>query len=338
MNKKVAIHHYEGDFSDRWIEYCKEYNIEYTLVDCYQNDIIETLKEYDVLFWSWNLSHYESLQFARELTYALEKMGKKVFPDFKTSYYYDTKVGQKYILEALEVPLIPSYVFYQKEAAKTWASNTVFPKVFKLSGGAGAMNVKLCRDLKQANKFIDTAFGKGFSQVDRVVWFQDRIKKFKLKPSKESAIKLIKSLGRLLVPTQKEKVMAREKGYVYFQEFIPNNTHDIRVIVIGNKAFALKRLCRENDFRASGSGNIVYDKDQIDTRCIEVSFETSKKLDVQCMSYDFVFDQKNEPLIVEMSYHFSPYAYDICEGYWDENLQWHDKEINPQYMMIENII
>ena len=335
---KLAIHNYQGDFSDRWIEYCEVNNITYKLVNCYENDIIEVMKDFDVLLWSWNLSHFESLQFARELTYSLEKMNKIVFPNFKTSFFYDNKVGQKYLLESINSPMISSYVFYTKEKATQWASQATFPKVFKLSGGAGSMNVKLCHNKFQAKKFINQAFGKGFSQVDRIAWFKDKLNKFKENPSKQSSINLIKSFGRLFIPTQKEKSMSREKGYIYFQEFIPKNNFDIRIIVIGNRAIALKRLCRKDDFRASGSGKIVYDKNQIDKECLKVAFQTSKDLDVQCMAYDFVFDKNNKPLIVEISYHFSSTAYDDCQGYWDMTLKWHDKKINPQNMIIESLL
>jgi len=335
---RIAIHHYKDDFSDRWIEYCENNNIDYGLVDCYKNDIIEVMKNYDLLLWSWNLSHFESLQFAKELIYSLEIMGKIVFPNFKTSYFYDNKVGQKYLLESINAPIIPSYVFYTKKDALKWVSTTSFPKVFKLSGGAGSMNVKLCHTQNEAKKFINQSFGKGFAQVDRVSWFQDKMKKFKEKPSKSSFENLVKSFGRLFIQTEKEKVMSREKGYIYFQEFIPRNTFDIRVITIGNKAIAIKRLCRDGDFRASGSGKIVYDKNQIPSECIKIAFETSKKLHFQSMAYDYVFDQDNRPLIVEMSYHFAPYIYDDCQGFWDEKLDWHDMEINPQKMIIESLI
>jgi len=338
MNRKIAIHHYEGDFSDRWIEYCQKNQIEYQLVDCYQNDIIEVMKDFDILLWPWNLSHFESLQFAKELTYSLEKMGKVVFPSFKTSYFYDNKVGQKYLLESINAPAIPSYVFYEKEDALNWIEKTSFPKVFKLSGGAGSMNVKLCYTKDKAKKYIKQAFGKGFSQVDRVVWFKDKMKKFKENPSKNSFKNFIKSFGRLFVPTQKEKGMSKEKGYIYFQEFIPKNTFDIRIITIGNRAIGIKRLCRDGDFRASGSGKIIYDKDQIDLESIKIAFDTSSKLDVQCMAYDFVYDENNKPLIVEMSYHFSPSAYDNCQGYWDDSLKWHNININPQEIIIEFLL
>ncbi len=338
MNQRIAIHHYPGDFSDRWIEYCQEKGIEYEIVDCYRNDIISVMNDFDILLWSWNLSHHESLQYAKELIYSLETMGKKVFPDFRTSFFYDNKVGQKYILEAINAPVVPTYVFYDENRAKQWAEQTTFPKVFKLSGGAGSMNVRLCRTQKEALKLIHRSFSKGFSQVNRWAWFLDKVKKFREKPSKETLIKFVKAFVRLFIPTEKEKVMSREKGYTYFQEFIPENTFDIRVIVIGEKAFALKRLCREDDFRASGSGKIIYDKKQIDNRCIQMAFDTSNKLDVQCMAYDFVFSEANEPMIVEMSYHFAAYAYDQCEGYWDQTMFWHDEKVNPQHMIISMLL
>ena len=97
-------------------------------------------------------------------------------------------------------------------------------------------------------------------------------------------------------------------------------TFDIRVIVIGDRAFALKRMVRKGDFRASGSGEMKFEKEEFDERCIEISFKTSKKLNAQCLAYDFVFDSQNNPLIVEISYGFSIEAYDACPGYWDNKL------------------
>ena len=116
---------------------------------------------------------------------------------------------------------------------------------------------------------------------------------------------------------------APEKGYVYFQDFIPNNNFDIRIVVVGDKAFAIKRLCRDNDFRASGGGSLVYDKNQIDERCVKMAFEVNAKLKMQSVAYDFVFDAGNDPLIVEISYGYAVKAYDACEGYWDKEMNWH---------------
>ena len=77
-------------------------------------------------------------------------------------------------------------------------------------------------------------------------------------------------------------------------------------------------MARNNDFRASGSGQIIYKKEVINTSCIEIAFETSKNLSAQCLAFDFVFDSENLPKIVEISYGFAPEAYKLCGGYWDE--------------------
>ena len=128
-----------------------------------------------------------------------------------------------------------------------------------------------------------------------------------------------------------------EKGYVYFQDFIPDNEYDIRVIVIGEKAFAIKRMVRKNDFRASGSGDIIYNKKDIDEQCIKSSFLLNKKLKSQSIAIDFVF-KSGRALIVEISYGFSMHGYDKCPGYWTEDIKWHEGTFNPQVWMIENIL
>ena len=83
-------------------------------------------------------------------------------------------------------------------------------------------------------------------------------------------------------------------------------------------------MCRKNDFRASGGGEIIYDKSYIDERCVKIAFEVNDKLHTQSIAYDFVFDKNNQPLIVEISYSYAVAAYDKCEGYWTRDMLWHE--------------
>ena len=333
---KIAIHHRPGSFSDRWIAYCQKEGIDYKIVNCYDSDIIEQLKDCDALMWHHHHSFYKDALFAKQLLYSLEQAGKKVFPNFNTTWHFDDKVGQKYLLEAIGAPLVPSYVFYDKKSATEWASNATYPKVFKLTGGAGAANVSLVRTQCEAMKKINTAFGRGFSQYNRFGSLKDRFSKWRA--GRGSLLSVAKGLGRLVIPTEFAKMHSREKGYVYFQEFIPNNEFDIRIVIVGERAFALKRYVRENDFRASGSGKIEYSKNSIDLRCVEISFEVNKKLNSQSIAYDFVFDENNNPLIVEISYGYDTLVYDPCPGYWDSNLNWHEGKFKPQEWMVDAII
>lgn len=47
----MAIHHIEESFSELWITYCQQENIDYKTVNCYDSDIVEQLKDCDTLMW-----------------------------------------------------------------------------------------------------------------------------------------------------------------------------------------------------------------------------------------------------------------------------------------------
>lgn len=335
---KIAIHHTSGSFSDRWIEYCKEKGIFYKIVDAYSSDIVRQVSDCDAFMWHHHHANYKDVLFAKQLLYSLQVAGKRVFPDFNTVWHFDDKVGQKYLLEAVDAPLVPSYVFYTKREALDWIEKTDFPKVFKLRGGAGASNVKLAKTKSDAVRLVNKAFGKGFPQFDRAAYLKERYGKWR--SGKDTFLGVCKGLARLFIPTEFSKMHAREKGYAYFQEFIPGNKFDIRIVVIGyDKAFGLKRLVRKGDFRASGSGNIVYDRAGIDERCVQISFDIARKLRTQSLALDFVFDEENNPLIVEISYGYSIKAYYKCEGYWTDDMAWHEgKGFDIEGWMVENIL
>lgn len=318
---KIAIHK-SGGFSDRWIEYCEKNHIDYKIVNAYDTDIIQQVADCDAFMWHHYHANYKDVLFAKQLLYSLEMSGKKTFPDWRTGWHFDDKVGQKYLLESIGAPLVPSYVFYTKKEAFDWIEKTSFPKVFKLRGGAGAANVKLAHTANEARKLARKSFRDGFPQYSAIDNLKERWRKYCL--GKTNFKDVLVGVGRLFHKPNFAKMHAPEKGYTYFQDFIPNNTFDIRVCVVGDKAFALKRLTRDGDFRASGSGNIIYDKTQVDERCVQIAFDVNKKLNAQSIAYDFVFDKDNQPLIVEISFGYAVKAYDVCEGYWTADMRWHE--------------
>jgi hypothetical protein len=257
---KIAIHNRPGSFSDRWITYCKENNINYKIVNCYDSNIVEQLKHCAGLMWHWSHEDYREQNFARQMIYSLEKTGIIVFPNFETCWHFDDKVGQKYLLEALGAPLVPAYVFYSKEDALQWVKETEFPKVFKLRGGASSFNVKLVKDRKAARELIRRAFGQGFALSDKYADLKQRFWELRRDKNFRAIIKVLKGFVRLVWQRPGIELLPIQKGYVYFQDFIPNNEYDDRVVVIGNRAIAIRRYNRKNDFRASGSGLLKHDK------------------------------------------------------------------------------
>jgi len=340
MNKlKIAIHHDEKSFSKAWIDYCNRNNIDYKLVNAYSNDIINKVGDCDIFMWHWHHNDYKAQLFARQLLYSLELKGLKVFPNFHTAWFFDDKIGQKYLLESIDAPFVKTYIFYEKELALNFLRNYSYPIVAKLKNGAGSSNVKLIKNYKEGKKYIKKAFTKGFSYY-RWSNFQDKIKFFQEKKTLKNFLNIFKGFIRGIIPNHVFLNLPIERNYVYFQEFIPDNSYDIRIIVIGNKAFGIKRFVRKNDFRASGSGKISYDPKEIPTECVQIAFEINKKIKSQCTSFDFIL-KKNKPLIVEISYGFAQEVYRKCPGYWDEKIYWHKNNSNefiPEYFIIEDII
>jgi glutathione synthase/RimK-type ligase-like ATP-grasp enzyme len=334
---KIAIHASPGGFSDRWVDYCRDHRIDLRLVDCYASDIIRQLEGCDGLMWHWPHWDYKAAQFARQLTYSLELVGISVFPDARTCWHYDDKVGQKYLLEAIGAPLVPSVVFYDRTTARAWIERADFPKVFKLRRGAASANVFLVPSKRAARRIVRRAFGRGFPAVSRVSLLKDRFWQLRRDRDLKALVGIGKGLARLFVPTELERQTPRDRGYVYFQDFIPGNSYDIRVVVIGPRAIGIKRLVRAKDFRASGSGERLYAKDEIDIACVESAFRVSRDLGAQCMAFDYLLSD-GQPLITEVSYAFVRHGFRDFPGYWDESLAWHAGPIYPEWFMIEDFI
>lgn len=328
----IAIQKAKGGFDQRWISYCLSKEISYKIVDCYRSDIIEQLDKCRVLMWQYYQDSPTDRVMARQLLFALEHAGVSVFPDFKTGWHFDDKIGQKYLFELLDIPSVPTYVFYDKRTAIQWLNTAMFPIVFKLRSGAGSKNVRLIKTRGDAVKIVNKAFGRGFPSYDPVSNLKERWRMFRL--GRTSVSDILVGFLRFIIPPLYSRRKGREAGYVYFQDFIPGNNCDIRVIVIDNKAFAIKRLVRENDFRASGSGSILYEKEHFDNKTIQLAFETADKMKAQCIAFDFVYNS-GQPLILESSFGFSPEGYDGCSGYWDRKLNWYPGKFDPYGWMIE---
>jgi glutathione synthase/RimK-type ligase-like ATP-grasp enzyme len=274
---------------------------------------------------------------ARQVIASLEKKGIVVFPNVNTCWHFDDKVGQKYLLEAVGAPLIPTWVFTKKEDALDWVEGATWPKVFKLRCGAGSTNVRLVRSRGEAVALCRQAFGRGFpAAAGYLTDMKTRIRK--TKTTHEFWAKVGRAPKTLLNVLALRRQMHREKGYIYFQEFLPDNAYDTRITIIGDRAFGFMRRNRSNDFRASGSGAIVYEPQKIDQRCVAIAFEVAQRLSTQSLAFDFLFNSKQEPMIGEISYCYQAQAVHTCAGHWDPKGMWHEGHIWPQDAILEDLL
>lgn len=313
---KLAIHNGNG-WNKSWIQYAEENNITYIVVDCYSNNIISILKEQGVTHLMWHFTHNSptDIFMARNVLFSAQLSGLKVYPDINASWHFDDKISQKYLLEAIDAPLVPSYVFYDEKKALEWAKATSYPKVAKLRRGAGSYNVKLIENSVEATKYIKRMFGNGIEPSPG--YLADVKTKLKVAGSLTGVLKRLKKAPRFFkMVYQGKKGFLKEKSYAYFQDFIPNNTCDFRVIVVNSKTYGMRRMVREGDFRASGAG--VFDYSEVDEEIIKIAQDTAKQLNMLSVAFDFVLDD-GKPLIVEISYGFGIEGSSKINMYWDEN-------------------
>jgi glutathione synthase/RimK-type ligase-like ATP-grasp enzyme len=274
---------------------------------------------------------------SRSILFSIEKSGIRVFPNYNTFWHFDDKISQKYIFEALNIPHAPMHVFFDKPSATRWLSSATFPLVFKLRGGAGSSNVFLLRNKNEAYHYLKKMFSKGIKPLRPA--FHDFKTKMKNHTNKKDWVETIKRLpvtikNIILINSE----MPWERNYFLVQEFLPGNTFDTRVTIIGNKAFTFRRFNRSNDFKASGSGNIDYTQEKIDKRAILLSFQTAQKLGSQSMAFDIIFNQENKPVILEMSYAYMPEAVYFTGGYWDLSLVFHNEPLWPEEVIIKQVL
>jgi hypothetical protein len=98
------------------------------------------------------------------------------------------------------------------------------------------------------------------------------------------------------------------------------------------------RANRPNDFRASGSGSIVYEREKLDKRCVEIAFRVADRIGSQSLAFDFLFNSQHQPMIGEISYCYRSSAVHACAGHWDHGGAWHEGHVWPEDAILEDLL
>jgi hypothetical protein len=318
-------------YLDRYVQILNYNGIEYVWLDCSTADFWEKVAQLDLFIYQWE--HYDQPgHIARTILPIIQyEMKITCFPDWTTSWHFDDKIKQYYLLKLHGFPITESFIFWEKEVALDWLSKTSLPLVFKLKGGAGSSNVVLVKTKANAVRLIDKMFGNGIKSGSYFDLDSLNFKKYNLY---RSLRRTCGNLLRRMLGTHSPLYWQVDKNYVLFQKYLPGNIYDTRVTVIGDRAFAFRRFNRDNDFRASGSGKIDYDTSKVDLGCIELAFRISNTFNFQVMAYDFLYNINKELELCEISYSFVDTAIYHCPGYWDKNMHWHEGHYWPQYFQL----
>ncbi len=342
----IAVHpdRKYGQFSNAlryYIKILEHNNVDLLITEINDSNFWEEIRKCDYFFFRWG-QHDHFRQIATTILPIIENHFKiKCFPSQLSSWLYDDKIREFFLLHAYGFSLIATHVFFDRKKAEEFIKTIEYPLVLKLKSGAGSLSVRLIKNEEIALKYINLMFGSGVSYAKGLPGTQRDILKQKGLFSYTR-----KQLGRLKNRMHQGSFYMVDdweihKNYIMFQKFMPENTYDTRIVVIGNRAFGFIRYNRENDFRASGSKLNDYNPAKIDLQFVELSFLISKKFSFECMAYDFLYDESGNPVICELSYTFgSSRGSEVvkCPGFWDEKLNWHVDEVDPAFYLLYDFL
>jgi len=179
--------------------------------------------------------------------------------------------------EYLKDYLPKTTIIRDQDAALDLANDLEYPIISKGSEGAGSSCVRLLRNRKAARREAVAAFGDG-------------------------------------LPSSYDK---KQKGFLYWQEFIKDNTCDYRIIICGKYIFGIVRQVRNNENKpfASGSGVnapiMSFEGNTKEAAAARKAIEIAAEIGSEWVAFDFVF-KKKEIYCLEMSCSWTTFVYAPC--------------------------
>lgn len=158
-------------------------------------------------------------------------------------------------------PVIETFISHSAPEALEKIQQLDYPLVTKVPVGAGSLGVELVKNAGEADAIVRQAF----SPVGRTVYWP----------------------------------YFRQKDYIYFQKFTPNEGYDLRMIAVGNKVLGYYRDVPKGEFRASGMG--IVRKGTLPDDAVQLAMDMIKKLDLVIAAIDMLRDSNGKFHIIEMS-------------------------------------
>ncbi|MCK5133665.1 MAG: hypothetical protein KAR40_16110 [Candidatus Sabulitectum sp.] len=337
---KIAVQKDSGSYWKSWEKRIIDSGHECVLLDLRKSSEFDKALRFDGVMWHIDMK--PSMQSAASSVLSSLEIGarKPVFPNLETRWHFDNKVSQAYLFKQMGIVTPETNIFWNEEDAMHWVHNQCeFPVVAKLKRGAGSTAVYILRNQQDAERYTRRMFSlKGISgeaggakRSPYRIW-RDFARNSVLHLPRPILQEFLKQRPRL------REIWPNERGYAYFQEFMPANDFDTRITVIGNRAFAFRRFNRDGDFRASGSGKIDYSVKGINMEMVRIAHNISLQNNFQSMAYDFLIDKEGKPTIVEISYAYQSKAVFDCPGHWDRELNWIDGHVLPEAAHVEDFI
>lgn len=323
--------------SPKWARYLRDAGHDVRWVNVYSPSILADLHGCCGFMWRWGHTRLMSRIAHRLLPIIEREMGLATYPDQHTCWHYDDKIAQSYLFSVHQIPSPRTWVCYSHDLAIDLSRTLRYPIVVKLAAGAGSINVDLVRTSAEAKRVIDRLFQHGVFRL----W---EAKHGQVSPGVRVCERGLESRKRDSLYASPFPLTEFHRGYIIFQEFVAGNSYDVRVVVIGDRAFGFRRFNRVADFRASGSGRIDWNSKRIDTRFVWLAFETAKRLKMQSCAIDGLM-RDDEPVVSEVSYTYRSTTVRRCDGHWllrrdafPNSLKWQEGHMWPEKAQVEDFL
>ena len=248
-------------------------------------------------------------RYIEDLIYILEEQGAIALPGHRYLKAHHDKVFMEFLRigfteESLKT--IKSFCYGSWVDALNYSGN--FPVVIKQASGSAGKGVYLAHDMNEYRRLVKKAgriiIASGLYDL-ALTWIKNRIKKLikRIYPSRSGYV------GYNTTPVSNPVVV---------QNFISGMAGDYKVLYFGGRFYCMYRKNRENDFRASGSGQFfdVPDKD------LEALLDFARKLTLEIhfpvIGMDIGFDGSTYHLIEFQMIHVGTSALQRS-GFWHEH-------------------
>lgn len=259
-------------------------------------------KDYDGQLFIYTSSEDPGLMqkgYMEDVLYGLKLKGAVLIPEWRYMRAHHNKVMMEKIRD-IELSSINTGIYSRyygcNEDFMNEINEIVFPCVYKSAEGTGSRGVALLKDKNSAIKFLK-------------------------KENLNERYSLKQTVNRLL-GRSKPPYYSRYRNKFVIQNFVQGLSGDFKVLVFGEKYYALSRTNRDNDFRASGSGRLNYEP-TLPKGIFDFAKSIYEALNVPVVSLDVAYDGNRFYLIEFQCLNFgtatlenSTHYYALDDGNW----------------------
>lgn len=206
------------------------------------------------------------------------------------SYIEDILIG----LQLQGAILIPAFQYFRAHHNKAFMEIlrdiSSCEEIKTISGKRYGTYEDLVTDLKNVPGKWVIKPAAGAASVDiRQVSTDEEKRKYSEKASR--SMNLVDAIKDQIKPYIRQNYVHRSNHRKKFilQNFVPNLSHDYKILVYDKKYYVLRRMNRKNDFRASGSGIFEW-IDEVPAALMNYAEAVFQSFDVPYISMDIGFD------------------------------------------------